>query len=98
MRSWPKKWNDAAMRRLAWRYERPRAARWSLLGMLALGLIAGAAVGGYAVSQRWRLKRLSDHALRLPELRREMGTRDGEEATTVTIPRSNHRRKATSEV
>jgi hypothetical protein len=98
MRSWPKKWNDTAMRRLAWRYERPRTTRWSLLGMLALGLVAGAAVGGYAVSQRWRLKRLSEYANRMLDMRAEMGMPEGKAPTIVTVPRSNHRRKATSEV
>ena len=98
VRSWPQKWNDAAMRRLSWRYERPRSTRWPLLGMLALGLVAGAAAGGYAVSQRWRLKRLSEYARRMRDLRADMGSHEGDTATVITVPRSNHRRKATSEV
>ena len=67
--------------------------------MLALGLVAGAAVGGYAVSQRWRLQRLSEYAQRIRELRSERGMQEGDEGgTIVTVPRSELRRKATSEV
>jgi hypothetical protein len=66
--------------------------------MLALGLLAGAAIGGYGVSQRWRLKRLSEHAHRMRDRHARMDTREGDASTVVTVPRSNHRRKATTEV
>jgi hypothetical protein len=87
------------MRRLVSRYERPRSPRWPLIGMLALGFVAGAAAGGYAVSQRWRLKGLAKYAQRIRDMRTAMGMHEGDDgATIVTVPRSNHRRKATSEV
>ena len=99
MRSWPKKWNDAAMRRIVRRYDRSQSPRWPLFGMLALGLVAGAALGGYAVSQRWRLHGLSEYANRIRKLRSDMGMHEGDDgATIVSVPRSNLRRKATSEV
>jgi hypothetical protein len=91
--SWPKQWNDAAMRRIAERLDTPRSA-WPLVGMLALGLFAGAAIGGYAVSQRAQLKRLSAYALGMGDGLDDMDTPDPQ----LTVPRSNHRRKATSEV
>ena len=70
---------------------------WPLLGMLALGLVAGAALGGYVVSQRSHMKRLSDYAHRLGD---EFSDPDSDEdnPVAVTTHRSNHRRKATSEV
>jgi len=93
MRNWAKRWNDAAVRRIV---QPPRASRWPLIGMLALGLVAGAAAGGYAVSQRWRL---SEYAARIRRLRADMSLHeDNDGATIVTVPRSKLRRKATSEV
>jgi hypothetical protein len=93
MRNWAKRWNDAAVRRIV---QRPQASRWPLFGMLALGLVAGAALGGYAVSQRWRL---SEYAARIRKLRADMTMHEDDEgATIVTVPRSKLRRKATSEV
>ena len=97
-RSWPKKWNDAAMRRMAWRFEQPRPSRWPLVGMLALGLVAGAAIGGLAVSQRWRLEKLSQFVHRARNEDTEMGMHEGDLAGVIPVPRSNERRKATSEV
>ena len=95
LRSLPKQWNDAAMRRIAERLDRPRSG-WPLLGMLALGLIAGAAIGGYAVSQRAQLKRLSIYTRRMGGELAGMGR--SEDEPELIVPRSNHRRKATSEV
>jgi hypothetical protein len=82
------------MRRIATQLERRRSSRWPLVGMLALGLVAGAAIGGYAVSQRSQLKRLSVYVRRMGD---GLGDMDAPE-TELTVPRSNHRRKATSEV
>jgi hypothetical protein len=62
--------------------------------MLALGLVAGAAIGGYAVSQRGQMKRLSAYVRRMGDGLVDMERPEGE----LTVPRSNHRRKATSEV
>ena len=95
LRSLPRQWNDAAVRRMAERLDRPRSG-WPLLGMLALGLIAGAAIGGYAVSQRAQLKRLSAYTRRMGDGLTGMPTSDDE--PELIVPRSNHRRKATSEV
>jgi len=96
MRNWAKRWNDAAVRRIV---QRPQSSRWPLFGMLALGLVAGAALGGYAVSQRWRLQGLTEYAHRVRDLRTAMGMHEGDDgATIVTVPRSELRRKATSEV
>ena len=64
-----------------------------MLGMLGIGLVAGAALGGYAVTQRSQLKRLVAHASRIGG---EMA--DHQDASTMTPTRSNHRRKATAEV
>jgi hypothetical protein len=82
------------MRRIATQLERRQSSRWPLVGMLALGLIAGAAIGGYAVSQRSQLKRLSVHMRRMGDGLADMDAPEAE----LTVPRSNHRRKATSEV
>ena len=67
--------------------------------MLALGLVAGAALGCYAVSQRSHRKRLSDDAHRMGDQFGNSDPFEGEEPEpVVTTHRSNHRRKATSEV
>jgi hypothetical protein len=72
---------------------------WPLLGMLALGLVAGAALGGYAVSQRSHMKRLSGYAHRMRDQLANSESFDEEvPEPVVTTHRSNHRRKATSEV
>src|SRR5258708_12444889 len=66
LRSWGRHWNDAAMERIADMLPRRAPSRtWPMLGMLAIGLVAGAAIGGYAVSQRSHMKRLSEYADRL---------------------------------
>jgi len=93
-----KQWNDAAMRRIAVRLDGPRPSRWPLLAMLALGLVAGAAIGGYAVTQRSQLKRLTLYAPRRGDGPAEMGSPEANSEAEFTVPRSNHRRKATSEV
>lgn len=94
-RSWPKKWNDASLGDFVAMPEfKQSGGQWPLIGMLALGLVAGAAIGGYAVTQRAAMKRLAKHARRMGEELSAMG-----DADAVKPPsRSNHRRKATSEV
>ncbi len=93
--SWPKKWNDASLGDFVALPEFQQGGRqWSMFGMLALGLVAGAAIGGYAVTQRAQMKRLAKHARRMGDELAAMGDGDVVKPTT----RSNHRRKATSEV
>jgi hypothetical protein len=97
--SWPKKWNDASLRRIATLPEFSPSRKWPMLGMLALGLVTGAALGGYAVSQRSHMKRLSEYARRMGDGLSAIGTVEGLKADrVVTIPPSNHRRKVPSEV
>jgi hypothetical protein len=94
-RSWPKKWNDASLSDFVAIPEfKQSGGQWPLIGMLALGLVAGAAIGGYAVTQRAEMKRLAKHARRMGEELSAMGDVD----VVKTPSRSNHRRKATSEV
>jgi hypothetical protein len=100
LKSWGKHWNDAAMERIADALPRNSPSRtWPLLGMLALGLVAGAALGGYAMSQRSRMKRFFEYAPRFGDqfADSDMLDEDGP-GPVVTTRRSNHRRKATSEV
>ena len=92
-KSWPKKWNDATLRQYAPLPEYPQSRPWPLIGMLAVGLVAGAAIGGYTVSQRSQMKRLSVYAHRMGD---ELASMAREEK--VAPAASNHRRKAASEV
>jgi hypothetical protein len=105
LRSWPKKWNDASqrwndasLRQIATLPEYPRSRPWPLLGMLAVGFVAGAALGGYAVSQRSQMKRLATYAHRMGDELAAMGMPEAVKPVVVTSPPSNHRRKAASEV
>lgn len=98
LRSWPKKWNDASLRQIATLPEDSPFRPWPMLGMLMLGLVAGVAIGGYAVSQRSNMRRLGMHAHRMGDELEAMGMDDPVEPVAATSPRSNHRRKATSEV
>ena len=98
LKSWGRHWNDAAMERIAEALPRSAPSRtWPLLGMLTLGLVAGAVIGGYAVSQRSHMRRLSDYAHRMGDELASSDT-DDDNPVAVTTHRSNHRRKATSEV
>ena len=83
LRSWPKKWNDAATRRIARLPENSPPRPWPLLAMFALGLVAGAGLGGYAVSQRWQMKRLAEYARRVGDELAAMGRVDAVEPDTV---------------
>jgi hypothetical protein len=99
IRSWPKKWNDASLRQIARLPENSSSRTWPLLGMLALGLVAGAALGGYAVSQRSQMKRLAMYGHRMSDELAAMGKDEAVKPLAVAGTRhSNHRRKAASEV
>jgi hypothetical protein len=87
------------MRQLASR--KPASDPKPLVGMFALGLLAGA-IGSYAVTHRPQMRRLANRALAfrndaLGELARS-GRIEAENAASVTTHRSNYRRKATLEV
>ena len=98
-RSWPKKWNDASLRQIARLPENSSSRAWPLLGMLALGLVAGAALGGYAVSQRSQMKRLAMYGHRMSDELAAMGEDEAVKPLPGTPSRhSNHRRKAAAEV
>jgi hypothetical protein len=98
LRSWPKKWNDSGLRQIVTLPEDSHTSPWPLVGMLAFGLVAGAALGGYAVSQRTQMKRLSAYAHRMRDELASMGGLEAVEPVEVLSNRSNHRRKATSAV
>jgi len=69
-----------------------------VLGILALGLVTGVAIGGYAASQRSQMKRLSNYAHRPgDELSGEVEA-PAKPLAVVTSPRSNHRRKVAVKV
>jgi hypothetical protein len=96
--SWPRDWNRTVMRRMAALEPRAPSRTWPLLGMLALGLVAGAALGGYAVSQRKQIKRLALYARRMRDDLAGIGEPTRETVAVATPRRSNHRRKADAEV
>ena len=101
LRAWRDRWNDASLPHIPHLPGESRSRPWPLVGMLVLGLVAGAAIGGYAASQRQQMKRLAAAARRMGDEMTGMSmgrdeTDDDDEV--VTSPRSNHRRKATSEV
>ena len=102
LRFWPKKWNDAGLRQLVTLPEDANSSAWPMLGMLAIGLVAGAALGGYAASQRSQMARLAGYAHRIGDELAAMGgvEKINEEIrpTAVTSNRSNHGRKAASAV
>jgi hypothetical protein len=97
LRSWRNKWNDAELPQIP-NFPGESSRPWPLFGMLALGLVAGAALGGYAVSQRSQMKRLAAAAHRMGDELADMGRLDIKPSPVVTTHRSNHRRKAASEV
>jgi hypothetical protein len=98
-RSWPKKWNDASLRQIATLPEFSPSRPWPMLGMLGLGLVAGAAIGGYAMSQRSQMMRLAVYAHRMGDELDAMGRVETvRPAVAVTSTRSNHRRVAATEV
>jgi hypothetical protein len=100
LRAWVKRWNDNSLRQFATLPE-PSSRRWPLVGMFAIGTIAGA-LGVYAVTQRTRLARLAQLAGRATISRHEGPDElHGivlDQPISITSHRSNHRRKAEAEV
>jgi hypothetical protein len=95
LKSWGKHLNDAALERIS--DALPRSSRnrtMPMLGMLLLGLVAGAAIGGYVISQRSQMKRFGEYAGANPNSSIDLE----DEQVGVTSHRANNRRKATSEV
>ena len=98
LRAWAKRWNDASLRQIATLREPSPSRRWPLLGMFAIGLVAGA-IGSYAVTQRSQIKRLARRALMARrEVVGEFGEVESAKPVSTTAHRSNHRRKAAVEV
>ena len=98
LRSWAKRWSDASLRQIATLREPSPSRRWPLLGMFAIGLVAGA-IGSYAVTQRLQIKRLARRALMARrEVLGEFGGVEAGEPVSSSSRRSNHRRKAAVEV
>jgi hypothetical protein len=98
MRSWAKRWNDASLRQIATLREPSPPRRWPLLGMLAIGLVAGA-IGSYAVTQRSQINLLARRALIAKrQVLDELGGVEVAKPVSVMSHRSNHRRKAAVEV
>ena len=95
LRSLPKRWNETGLRDFAILPENSSPGPWPLLGMLAIGLVAGAALGGFAVSRRDEIKRLAKHAHRMGD---DLVVKARNESTDPSAPSPNHRRKAISEV
>ena len=97
-RSLAKRWNDASRRRIAILREPSPPSRWPLLGMFAMGMVAGA-MGSYAVTQRSQIRLLARRAL--VARRQILDQFSGVEVAkpvSITSHRSNHRRKAVVEV
>ena len=96
--AWANRLSEASLRRFATLRQPSAPSRWSLFGMFAIGLVAGA-IGSYAVTQRSQIKRLASRALKARlEVLGEFGGVEAADPVSVTSHRSNHRRKATVEV
>ena len=98
VKSLAKRWNETGLRDIAILPTERSSGPWPMFAMLAIGLVAGAAIGGYAVSQRTQLKRLAKRARRMSDDLAEMSGAETDESVTVGSHRSNNRRKTTSEV
>lgn len=98
LRSLAKRWNEASRRHVAILREPSPPSRWPLLGMFAIGVVAGA-IGSYAVTQRSQINRLARRALvARRQVLDEFGGVEVAKPVSVTSHRSNHRPKAVVEV
>jgi hypothetical protein len=92
LRSWATRWQLANLR------EPKPSHRWPLVGMFAIGLVAGA-IGSYAVTQRSQIRLLARRALvARRQVLDEFGGVEVAKPVSVTSQRSNHRRRAAVEV
>ena len=95
LRSLRSRWNEAALPHIPTLPFESRSRAWPMFGMLLIGLVAGAAVGGYAVSQRSQINRLVLHARRMGDGLSSLD--DLDEEPMVTTHRVNHRSKTSTE-
>lgn len=98
VKSLAKRWNETGLRDIAILPTESSSRPWPMFGMLAVGLLVGAAIGGYAVSQRNQLKRLAKRARRMSDDLAAISGAETDAPTAVTSNLSNHRRKSTLEV
>ena len=98
VKSLAKRWNETGLRDIAILPTERSSGPWPMFGMLAVGLVVGAAIGGYAVSQRTQLKRLAKRARRMSHDMAAMSGAETDESVSVASHRSNNRRKTTSEI
>ena len=82
---------------ISWGKKKRPARVGPLLGMLALGLVAGTGLGGYLASQRSQIK-LARYAHRIGDELAAMDKPPAKPLSVVATPQSNHRRKVASEV
>lgn len=86
------------MRQAAGLRQPPPSRRWPLAGMFAVGLVAGA-IGSYAFTQRSRIESLAARAFDgRQQAVEESGELEVGNPISITSHRSNHRRRADSEV
>ena len=98
---WSKRWNSVSLPRVPNWPGNSSSRRWSLLGMLAIGVVAGAAIGGYVASHPAQMRRLGMRARRIGNDLTSMGGSESvepAEPAAVTSSPSNHRRRAGLEV
>lgn len=99
---WSKRWNSVSLPRIPNWPGNSSSRRWSLLGMLAIGVVAGAAIGGYVASHPAQMKRLGMKARRMGNELASMGGPESvepvEPAAVITSTPSNYRRRAALEV
>lgn len=96
LRSWPKRWNEGSLGRIATLPE-SSTDRWSLVGAFVIGLAAGA-ITCYAVVQRSQIERLARRAIDVGDEPDPFGGIESSKSVSVTSHRSNHRPKAVVEV
>jgi hypothetical protein len=99
---WSKRLNSVSLPRIPNWPGNSSSRRWSMLGMLAIGVVAGAAIGGYLASHPSQMKRLGMKARRIGTDIAAMAGVEAvepvEPAAVITSTPSNYRRRAALEV